>query len=98
MSRADEQGGSLEKRIRAARERVKAGSPAKGSVAGQAHIAWRMVVDLVVGVGFGAIVGLGLDELLGTGPVFIVVMTLLGFAAGIRLVLREASRLGRLTD
>ena len=34
--------------------------------------------------------GWGLDSLLGTKPVFIVVFVLLGFAAGVRIMLRSA--------
>ncbi len=56
----------------------------------QAHLAWRMVIDLVVGVGVGAAVGFGLDHLLGTLPILMAVFTLLGLAAGVNLMLRTA--------
>jgi len=58
--------------------------------ANQAHIAWRMVIDLVAGVGVGAAVGFGLDHLFGTLPVLMVVFTMLGLAAGVNLMLRTA--------
>lgn len=56
----------------------------------QAQMAWRMVTELVAGllVGFG--IGFGLDVLLGTRPVLLVLFTLLGFAAGVRTMLRTA--------
>jgi ATP synthase protein I len=56
----------------------------------QAHLAWRMVIELVAGllVGFG--IGLGLDALFGTRPFMLVLFTLLGFAAGVRTMLRTA--------
>ena len=56
----------------------------------QAHIAWRMVTELVAGllVGFG--IGYGLDALFGTRPWLLVLFTLLGFAAGVRTMLRTA--------
>ena len=56
----------------------------------QAQLAWRMVIELVAGlaIGFGA--GYGLDVLIGTMPVFLVLFTLLGFAAGVRTMMRSA--------
>ncbi len=60
---------------------------------GQAHAAWRMVVELVTGLVMGFAMGYGLDALFGTRPVLLVVMTLLGFAAGINLMLRTAAEM-----
>ncbi|MGV6812762.1 MAG: AtpZ/AtpI family protein [Brevirhabdus sp.] len=56
----------------------------------QAHLAWRMVIELVAGMGIGFGIGYGLDALAGTLPLFLVVFTLLGFAAGIRTMMRTA--------
>lgn len=53
----------------------------------------RIAVELVVGVGFGAIVGWWLDGLLNTRPWLMVVMVLLGFAAGMMNIIRTAQRL-----
>ena len=53
-----------------------------------------MVIELVVGVGMGAGAGFGLDHLFGTAPVLLAVMTLLGFAAGVNLMLRTAKEFG----
>ena len=61
----------------------------------QAHIAWRMVLELVAGLGIGFGVGLGLDHLFGTRPVLLVVFVFLGFAAGIKTMLRTAAELNR---
>jgi ATP synthase protein I len=59
----------------------------------QAGMAWRMVTELVVGllVGFG--IGYGLDALFGTRPIFLVLFILLGFAAGVRVMLRSATEM-----
>ena len=51
---------------------------------------WRMVIELVSGLGIGFGVGYGLDVLLGTLPLFLVLFTLLGFAAGVNVMLRTA--------
>ena len=61
----------------------------------QAQLAWRMVIDLVVGIGMGFGMGYGLDSLLGSQPVFIILMTMLGFAAGVRTMLRSAEEMQR---
>ncbi|MEM7269801.1 MAG: AtpZ/AtpI family protein [Pseudomonadota bacterium] len=51
---------------------------------------WRMTIDLVVGVGVGMAMGWGLDSLFGTLPAFLIVMTLVGFGAGVRVMLKSA--------
>ncbi|NOX38988.1 MAG: AtpZ/AtpI family protein [Alphaproteobacteria bacterium] len=55
--------------------------------------AWRMVIELVVGVGLGFGIGYGLDGLFGTIPIFLILFTLLGFAAGIRTMMRSAAEI-----
>ena len=56
----------------------------------QAHLAWRMVIELVAGLGIGFGIGYGLDSLFGTLPIFLVLFILLGFAAGVNVMLRSA--------
>lgn len=59
----------------------------------QANMAWRMVIELVSGLGIGFGIGYGLDAAFGTGPVFLVLFVLLGFAAGVRVMLRTATEI-----
>lgn len=84
---------ALEKRIAEARS-VKEPSKAAEHHS-QAQLGWRMVTELVAGllVGFG--IGYGLDVLFGTLPVLMVIFTLLGFAAGVRVMLRSAAEFNR---
>ncbi|MBL3580077.1 AtpZ/AtpI family protein [Rhodovulum visakhapatnamense] len=56
----------------------------------QAQLAWRMVIELVSGLGIGFGIGFGIDSWLGTKPIFLVLFILLGLAAGIRGMLRTA--------
>jgi len=56
----------------------------------QAQIAWRMVIEMVAGLGIGFGMGYGLDILFGTTPFLMVVFALLGIAAGINVMLRTA--------
>lgn len=59
----------------------------------QAHLAWRMVIELVSGIVIGLGIGYGLDVLFGTMPIFLVLFVLLGFAAGVRVMLRSVKEL-----
>jgi ATP synthase protein I len=56
----------------------------------QAHLAWRMVIELVAGLMIGFGIGYGIDVLFGTRPIFLVLFTLLGFAAGVQTMIRSA--------
>src|SRR5438105_6739843 len=56
-------------------------------------IAFRFATELFAGVAGGAGLGWLLDHFLHTAPIFIVVMFLLGAAAGIRNVMRAAAEL-----
>lgn len=63
----------------------------------QAQHAWRMVIELVAGIAIGFGIGFGLDSLFGTIPIFLVLFTLLGFAAGVKTMMRSAEELQRQT-
>jgi ATP synthase protein I len=68
-------------------------STAKGF--SQGEVAWRMVIELATGILLGCAIGYGIDALASTMPIFLIIFTLLGFAAGIRTMLRTAKDLGR---
>lgn len=61
----------------------------------QANMAWRMVIELVSGLGIGFGIGYGLDVLIGTQPWLMVLFTLLGLAAGVRVMLRTAEEMNK---
>lgn len=61
----------------------------------QAQHAWRMVIELVSGLGIGFGIGYGLDVFFGTLPVFLIVFIFLGFAAGVKTVIRSAQEMQR---
>lgn len=96
------EGGSDDERLRALETRIaeaKARQMPKGSGLqrgfGQGEAAWRMVLELATGMGLGLAIGLGLDTVLGTKPLLIVIFALLGFAAGIRSMMRTAREIAR---
>ena len=49
-----------------------------------------MVIELVAGLALGFGIGYGLDVLFGTLPILMVLFTLLGFAAGVKTMMRSA--------
>lgn len=83
----------LDRRIKKARAAGQE-KPAAHSIS-QAEMGWRMILELVLGIGIGAAIGYGADRLLGTIPVFLMAFTLLGFAAGCRTMLRTAKEVQR---
>lgn len=64
----------------------------------QGEVAWRMIIELVTGMGIGMGIGYGLDRLFGTLPVLLIIFALLGFAAGIKTMLRTADQMKRQQD
>lgn len=68
--------------------------PKRTGKAGEAfsagEIGWRMITELVAGLLIGFGIGYGLDVLLGTLPLFLILFTLLGFAGGVRTMMRTA--------
>ncbi|WP_425046661.1 AtpZ/AtpI family protein [Primorskyibacter sp. S87] len=79
----------LEERISAARK-LQEPAPRADEHYSQAQLAWRMVIELVAGLGIGFGIGYGLDSLLGTIPIFLVLFVFLGLAAGVKTMLRSA--------
>ena len=82
----------LDKRI-AKLKQADAPTPTMEDHHSQAHLAWRMVIELVAGIVIGLGIGYGLDVLFGTIPIFLVLFVLLGFAAGVRVMLRTVKEL-----
>jgi ATP synthase protein I len=83
---------ALNRRLKAAKGAVNPAPRGDGHVT-QAQAGWRMVTELVAGIGIGFAMGWGLDSVTGMAPVFIVVMTMLGFAAGVKVMLRTAAEI-----
>ncbi|MBI1220076.1 MAG: F0F1 ATP synthase subunit I [Rhodobacteraceae bacterium] len=85
----DERLKRLDARIAEAKKSV-APPPAKDEQLRQADTAWRMVIELVAGLLIGFGIGYGLDAVLHTRPVMLLLFTMLGFVAGVRVMLRTA--------
>lgn len=50
-----------------------------------------MVIDLAAGIVVGGGMGWGLDVVFGTMPLFLILLVLFGFAAGVRVMLQTAA-------
>ncbi len=79
----------LEEKIAAAKGEGKR-NPSTGDIS-QVNVAWQMVTELVAGIVIGLGIGLGLDAVLGTKPFMLVLFILLGFVAGVRVMMRTAA-------
>ena len=88
-----------EDRLKAFEERLEKAKAGAESVShmkkdyAQANLAWRMVIELVAGLGIGFGMGYGLDYVLGTMPLFLVIFLFLGLAAGVKTMLASAQEI-----
>ena len=80
---------NLEERIDAAKQ-VQDNVPKTEEHYSAAQVGWRMVTELVTGLGIGFGIGYGLDITIGSAPFMMVIFTILGFAAGIKTMMRSA--------
>jgi len=82
----------LEERIAAAKQ-AQIQEPREDDRHSMSDVAWRMVLELVAGIAFGFGIGLGLDTLFGTMPIFLVLFVLFGLAGGVSMMMRTAREL-----
>lgn len=76
-----------------AKKKAMTPEPAEEHHLSQAQAGWRMVTELVVGLLLGFGLGYGLDSFFGTIPIFLVLFTMLGFAGGVRAMMRSAEEI-----
>ena len=83
----------LERRLAEARNRHKEPEPDEGNAGSLLGMAWRLSTEFLVAVLVGTGLGYGLDHLLGTRPLFLLVGLGFGFAAGLMSVFRVARKM-----
>ena len=86
----------LEERIEAAKQ-AQEGGPKTEEHYSAAQVGWRMVTELVAGLGIGFGIGFGLDHSFGTLPWLMLIFTMLGFVAGVKTMLRSAQEFQNVT-
>ena len=82
----------LDDKLKKIREN-KVGSNSDNQAFKSAHIGWRMVLELVIGIVIGVIFGFSLDSFLNTSPIFLIILIFLGFAAGVRTMIKTAKEI-----
>ncbi len=92
--------GSLAQRI--AKARSKRPAQEADNIARQKNMmgagrAFRMVAEFVSAIVVATIIGFALDALFGTRPIFMIVLLLLGFGAGVLNVVRATAELNAKT-
>jgi len=71
-----------------------ADGPARGT-SRQIGLAYRVAIEMAAGLAVGAGLGWMLDSWLGTRPVFLAVLAMMGFAAGVLNTVRAARQAAR---
>ena len=59
---------------------------------------WRMVVELVTGMLLGVCLGIALDYIVGSEPIFLIVFSLLGFMAGLKTMIATAKKMNETNE
>ena len=78
---------------------AKAAQDGSMAQAGRAmSLGFRAITELLVGLGMGAGLGWGVDRLIGTAPLFMILLLFLGMAAGVWNVMRLASSMNAAGD
>ena len=54
---------------------------------------WRMIIELVTGMLLGVSLGVGLDYMIGSEPIFLIIFSLLGFMAGVKTMMATAKKM-----
>ena len=54
---------------------------------------WRMVIELVTGMVLGIGLGIALDYIIGSEPVFLILFSILGFMAGVKTMMATAKKM-----
>lgn len=88
---------ALEKKLSASRQRHQPEN------AGRAHantlgLAWRMTIEMLAGIGVGGFIGWWMDKVLGTEPIFLLLMLVLGMGAGLMNSVRTVAEMRRKQD
>ena len=88
---------ALEDKISATRQRQapEVQANAHGSMLG---LAYRLIVEILAGIGVGGFVGWWLDMVLGTKPILMLVLLFLGMAAGLMNSIRTVNEMRRKQD
>ena len=80
----------LDKKIEEFKSKKKGNRPKRLKVQNDG---WRMIIELVTGMLLGVSLGLGLDYMIGSEPIFLIIFSLLGFMAGVKTMMATAKKM-----
>ena len=80
----------LDKKIEGFKSKIEKDKPKRLKVQNDG---WRMVVELVTGMLLGLSLGIALDYIVGSEPLFLIVFSLLGFMAGVKTMMATARKM-----
>ena len=72
--------------------------PAGHANANMLGFAWRLTIEILVGIGVGGFIGWWMDVWFNTAPVFLLIMLVLGMAAGLWGVVRMVAQMRQQID
>ena len=88
---------ALEKKLSASRKRHQPEEQGRAN-ANMMGLAWRLTIEMLAGIGVGGFIGWWMDKVLGTEPVFMVLLLVLGMGAGLMNSVRTVAEMRRKQD
>lgn len=89
---------TLEKKLSASRQRHQHDDSQGRANANMLGLAWRLTVEMLAGIGVGGLIGWWIDKVLGTEPIFMLLLLVLGMGAGLMNSVRTVSEMRRKQD
>ena len=83
----------LDDKLNEIRKKKNLNKNSNGQAFKSAHIGWRMILELVIGILIGVLLGFGMDYLFNTTPIFLIIMIFLGFAAGVKTMMKTSKEI-----
>ena len=88
---------ALEKKLSASRQRHQPEDQGRAN-ASMLGLAWRLTIEMLAGIGVGGFIGWWMDKVLGTAPIFMLLMLVLGMGAGLMNSVRTVAEMRRKQD
>lgn len=88
---------ALDEKLSAGRQRLQPEEPGRAN-ASMLGLAWRLTIEMLAGIGVGGFIGWWMDKVLGTKPIFMLVMLVLGMGAGLMNSVRTVNEMRRKQD
>ena len=89
---------TLEKKLSAARQRHQPDDKQGRANANMLGLAWRLTIEMLAGIGVGGFIGWWIDKVLGTEPIFMLLLLVLGMGAGLMNSVRTVADMRRKQD